>query len=456
MSHYKVVNPYTGETVKEYPTATDDEIRTSLSKAHDAFASWSSKPLAERAAILHKAGQLFIDRKEELAEIIRVEMGKPLDQGIFEAEFSGEIIQYYADNAEEFLADEILPNRSGVNARVRKSAQGVVLGIMPWNFPYYQVARFAMPNMILGNTVLLKHAQQCPWSASTIAEILIEAGVPEGVYENIFATNEQIAEIVIPAPEVRGISLTGSERAGSAVAEVAGRNLKKVVLELGGSDPFIVLGVKDLAPVVEAAVEGKMENSGQACNASKRFIVLDEQYDAFVEQVSAAISGLKVAGENDNAELVGPLSSQQAADGLRAQANAAVEAGATVVTGEIASSGDARVAPALLAGITETMDAYSQEFFGPIATVYRAKDIDDAVRIANDSPFGLGSRVWADDLEVARDVADRLDVGMVSINGAGAEDYDMPFGGVKRSGFGRELGPHGMEEFMNKKLVVED
>ena len=456
MTQYKVVNPYTGETVKEYPTATDDQIRESLSRAHNAFAEWSTRPLAERAEILHRAGQLFIDRKEELAETIRTEMGKPLDQGIFEAEFSGEITQYFADNAEEFLADEILPNRSGVNARVRKSAQGVVLGIMPWNFPYYQVARFAMPNLILGNTVLLKHAPQCPWSATVISEILAEAGVPEGVYENIFATNDQIADIVIPAPEVRGVSLTGSERAGAAVAEVAGRNLKKVVLELGGSDPFLVLGVKDLAPVVEAALEAKMENSGQACNASKRYIVIDEQYDAFVEQITAAISNLTVANEDENDKLVGPLSSQQAADGLRKQANAAVAEGAQVLAGEIAADGDARVAPALLAGINETMEAYKQELFGPIATVYRAKDVDDAVRIANDTPFGLGSRIWADDLEVARSVADRLDVGMVSINGAGAEDYDMPFGGVKRSGFGRELGPHGMEEFMNKKLIVED
>ena len=455
MTHYKVVNPYTGETVKEYPTATNEEIHASLDRAHGAFAEWAARPLSERAEILHRAGQIFIDRKEELAEIIRVEMGKPLYQGIFEAEFSGEITQYFADNAEEFLADEVLKNRSGVNARVRKSAQGVVLGIMPWNFPYYQVARFAMPNLILGNTVLLKHAPQCPWSATVIAEILAEAGVPEGVYENIFATNEQIADIIIPAPEVRGVSLTGSERAGAAVAEVAGRNLKKVVLELGGSDPFMVLGVSDLTPVIEAAIEGRMENSGQACNASKRYIVLDEQYDEFVEKVSAVISAMSIAEEGDNAELVGPLSSQQAADGLRKQAGAAIAEGAQVIAGEVASEGDARVAPALLAGITETMDAYTQELFGPIGTVYRAKDVDDAVRIANGTPFGLGSRVWADDLELARSVADRLDVGMVSINGAGAEDYDMPFGGVKRSGFGRELGPHGMEEFMNKKLVVE-
>lgn len=455
MSIYRVVNPYTGETVKEYPTATDEQIRESIARAQAAFEPWSTRPLHERVEVLQRTAQAFFDRKEELAEIIHIEMGKPMDQAVGEAEFSGEIIKYYADNAEEFLADEILKNRAGVNARVKKAAQGVVLGIMPWNFPYYQVARFAMPNLILGNTVLLKHAGQCPWSATTIAEILRDAGLPEGAYENIFATNEQIADIVIPDPVVRGVSLTGSERAGAAVASVAGKHLKKVVLELGGSDPFIVAGTSDLEAAAAAAVEGKMENSGQACNASKRFIVIDEQYDEFVQKISEAIAALKVGEPADGDALVGPLSSQMAADGLRAQAASAVAEGAQVIVGEIPAEGDTRIAPALLAGITETMNAYSEELFGPIATVYRAKDADDAVRIANDSPFGLGARIWADDLELARSMADRLDVGMVSINGAMGEDYDMPFGGVKRSGFGRELGPHGMEEFMNRKLVVE-
>ncbi|WP_293694719.1 aldehyde dehydrogenase family protein [uncultured Agrococcus sp.] len=455
MTNYRVVNPYTGETVKEYPTATDEQIRESVARADAAYEPWASRPLSERVEILQKAAKAFIDRKQELAEIIQIEMGKPLEQGLFEAEFSGEIIGYYADNAEQFLADEVLENRAGVDARVRKEAQGVILGIMPWNFPYYQVARFAMPNLVLGNTVVLKHAPQCPWSASMIAEILEEAGLPQGAYENVFATNEQIADIVIPSPAVRGVSLTGSERAGAAVAEVAGRNLKKVVLELGGSDPFLVLGASDLDAVVEAAIEGRMENSGQACNASKRFIVVDEQYDEFVEKVSAALSEMKVGEPEDGEALVGPLSSQAAADNLRTQVGAAVADGAQVLAGDVADSGDTRVAPALLGGITETMAAYGQELFGPIGQVYRAKDVDDAVRIANATPYGLGSRIWADDLDVARSVAARLDVGMVSINGANGEDYDMPFGGVKRSGFGRELGPRGMEEFMNRKLVVE-
>ncbi|HIY66136.1 MAG TPA: aldehyde dehydrogenase family protein, partial [Candidatus Agrococcus pullicola] len=264
MTNYRVVNPYTGETVREYPTATDEQIRESVARADAAYEPWANRPLSERVEILQKTAKAFIDRKQELAEIIQIEMGKPLEQGLFEAEFSGEIIGYYADNAERFLADEILENRAGVDARVRKESQGVILGIMPWNFPYYQVARFAMPNLVLGNTIVLKHAPQCPWSASMIAEILEEAGLPQGAYENVFATNEQIADIVIPSPAVRGVSLTGSERAGAAVAEVAGRNLKKVVLELGGSDPFLVLGSSDLDAVVEAAIEGRMENSGQA------------------------------------------------------------------------------------------------------------------------------------------------------------------------------------------------
>lgn len=454
MSEYRVTDPYTGQVVKEFPTATDGEVRAAIERAHAAFEPWRSTPMAERAAILGRAADAFASRSRELAEIIRTEMGKPLAQGVAEAEFSSEIIQYYADNAERFLADEVLEVRTGVDARIRKSAQGVILGIMPWNFPYYQVARFAFPNLMLGNTVLLKHAPQCPWSATVIAEILEEAGLPAGAYENIFATNDQIGETVIPDPRVRGVSLTGSERAGAAVAEIAGRHLKKVVLELGGSDPFVVLSTDDMDAVVEAAVETRMENSGQSCNASKRFIVVDELYDEFSTKLAEAVTALEVGGPEDEDALVGPLSSQAAADRLREQTASALAEGAQVLAGELDESGDTRVRPALLGGVTDDMEAYREELFGPVGTVYRAKDVDDAVRIANDTPFGLGSRLWCTDPELALAVADRLDAGMVSINGAGSEDYDMPFGGTKRSGFGRELGPHGMEEFMNKKLIV--
>ncbi|MFP5251473.1 MAG: aldehyde dehydrogenase family protein [Actinomycetes bacterium] len=454
MSEYRVTDPYTGQVVKEFPTATDEEIRAAIERADAAYEPWRTTPMAERAAILGRAADAFASRSRELAEIIRTEMGKPLGQGIAEAEFSGEIVQYYVDNAEAFLADEVLEVRSGVDARIRKSAQGVILGIMPWNFPYYQVARFAFPNLMLGNTVLLKHAPQCPWSATAIAEILAEAGLPAGAYENIFATNEQIADIVIPDPRVRGVSLTGSERAGAAVAEGAGRHLQKVVLELGGSDPFVVLSADDMDAVVQAAVDTRLENSGQSCNASKRFIVLDELYDDFASRLGAAIAAVPVGEPGDEDALVGPLSSQAAAERLRQQTASAVAEGAEVLAGSLDDGGDARVAPALLGGVTEQMQAYREELFGPVGTVYRAKDVDDAVRIANGTPFGLGARVWCSDPELALAVADRLDAGMVSINGAGSEDVDMPFGGTKRSGFGRELGPHGMEEFMNKKLVV--
>ena len=454
MSEYRVVDPYTGQVVKEFPTATDDEIRAAIERAHAAFEPWRATPMAERAAILTKAATAFTERSRELAEIIRTEMGKPLGQGVFEAEFSGEIIQYYADNAAEFLADEVLKTREDVDARVVKAAQGVILGIMPWNYPYYQVARFAFPNLMLGNTVLLKHAPQCPWSATVIAEILEEAVLPGGAYENIFATNEQIGEIVIPDPRVRGVSLTGSERAGAAVAEIAGRNLKKVVLELGGSDPFVVLSTDDMDAVVESAVAARMENSGQACNASKRFIVVDELYDEFSTRLAEAIAAVEVGDPEDEDALVGPLSSQAAADRLREQTSAALAEGARVLAGAVDEGDGTRVQPALLADVTDSMSVYREELFGPVGTVYRAKDVDDAVRIANDTPFGLGARVWCSDPDLARAVADRIDAGMVAINDASAEDYDMPFGGTKRSGFGRELGPHGMEEFMNKKLVV--
>src|SRR3954464_6341237 len=294
MTTYAVVDPATGETVQEYPTISDDDLRAAIGRADAAHRGWgASATVGDRAALVRRVGELYVERRQELAEIIVREMGKPLEQALAEIDFVGDIYGYYADNAEELMADEPIKLLAGEgSAGVRKSSLGALLGIMPWNFPYYQVARFAGPNLVIGNTILLKHAPQCPESAAAIQEIFNEAGFPEGAYENIYATNEQI-EWVIADPRVRGVSVTGSERAGAAVAEIAGRNLKKVVLEMGGSDPFIVLKADDLDAVVEQAVGGRLENSGQACNAAKRFIVLDDLYDAFVEKFTAALTAVE-------------------------------------------------------------------------------------------------------------------------------------------------------------------
>jgi len=321
---------------------------------------------------------------------------------------------------------------------------------MPWNFPYYQVARFAGPNLVIGNTILLKHAPQCPESAQAMAEMFRDAGFPEGAYENVYASNEQI-EWVIADPRVRGVSVTGSERAGAAVAEIAGRNLKKVVLEMGGSDPFIVLGTDDLDATVEAAVAARMDNTGQSCNAAKRFIVVDELYQPFLEKFTAAFTEVKPGDPHSPDTGAGPLSSTAAADRLEEQVRRAVEQGAMLVAGGTRNCNFFE--PTVLTDIDPQNDIYREELFGPVAQVYRVGSEEEAIRLANDTPFGLGSYVMTTDAEQGRRVADRIDAGMVYVNLVLADGAELPFGGTKRSGFGRELGRYGADEFVNKKLI---
>lgn len=444
MTEYAVRNPATGELVETFPTATDAEIRAAVDAAAAAHSSWgrTSTP-AERAALLSRVAELHLERVDELAAAMVEEMGKPLSDAEGEVEFSADIYRYYADHAEAFLADEPIELGEGSEgmALIRRTSVGPLLGIMPWNFPAYQVARFAAPNLANGNTIVLKHAPQCPRSAALLQAIFLDAGLPEGAYVNVFATHEQVAD-VIADPRIQGVSLTGSERAGAAVAEIAGRNLKKVVLELGGSDPFVVLGSGDLDATVQAAVAARMENTGQACNAGKRFIVVDELYDDFVARFTEALLAATPGA---------PLSSLAAAENLGRQVDEAVAAGA-----ELASAGDRAGAlhpSGVLSGVTSDNPAYRQELFGPVAMVFRAADEDDAVRLANDTPYGLGSYVFTPDAAQAQRVADRIEAGMVFVNGVGLDAAELPFGGIKRSGFGRELGRLGMEEFVNKKLI---
>jgi succinate-semialdehyde dehydrogenase/glutarate-semialdehyde dehydrogenase len=321
---------------------------------------------------------------------------------------------------------------------------------MPWNYPYYQVARFAGPNLVIGNTILLKHAPQCPESSAAMEQIFHEAGFPQDAYINIYATNEQI-EWVIGDPRVRGVSLTGSERAGAAVAEIAGRNLKKVVLELGGSDPFILLSTDDLDSAVEAAVNGRLENTGQACNAAKRVIVVDELYEPFLEKYTAALTAVKPGDPTKEDSTIGPLSSALATERLAGQLKKAVDGGAKLVAG--GGHDGNYFESTVLTDMKPDNDAYYDEFFGPVAQVHRAANEDEAVKLANDTPFGLGSYVYTTDPDQALRVADRIEAGMVFVNAVGAEGAELPFGGVKRSGFGRELGRFGADEFVNKKMI---
>ncbi len=452
MADFAVVNPATGETVREYPTITDAELQDAIALADRAGHEWvPSTSIAQRAALVRRVGELHTERREQLAEIIVREMGKPVEQALGEVDFCAAIYDYYADNAEGLLADEPITLLDGDgSALIRRSPFGVLLGIMPWNFPYYQVARFAGPNLVIGNTILLKHAPQCPESALAIAQMYADAGFPEGAYNNIFATPAQI-EWVIADPRVRGVSLTGSERAGAAVAEIAGRNLKKVVLELGGSDPFILLSTDDLDATVEAAVGARLDNTGQSCNAAKRFIVIDELYEPFLEKFTAAMTAVKPGDPTSEETAIGPLSSATAAERLADQISRAVEQGATI-TGPSSPDGNF-FAPAVLTDIDKSNEVYKEELFGPVAQVYRVSSEDEAVELANDTRFGLGSYLFTTDPEQAERVADKIDAGMVYVNIVGADGVELPFGGVKASGFGRELGRYGADEFVNKKLI---
>ena len=453
MSAYKTVNPATGETLQEFPTLDDRGVEDALARVESGYAAWRATSPAERAAVLTRVADLYAERADELARLISLEMGKPVREAKGEVKLSSMIYRYYADNGPGLLEDERLDVPGAEETVVRKLPVGPLVGVMPWNFPYYQVARFAAPNLMLGNTVLLKHAPSCPQSALLMQEIFVAAGLPADAYVNVFASNEQVADMIAD-PRVQGVSLTGSERAGAAVAEVAGRNLKKVVLELGGSDAFIVLDSADMDATVKSATRGRMSNTGQACNAAKRFIVLEPYYDEFVAKLTASFEAMTPGDPADPATAIGPLSSQAAADTLIEQVETAVTEGATLLTGGRKVDGPgAFVEPTLLADVTPGMRAYSEELFGPVGVVYKVASADEAVELTNSSSFGLSGSVWSTDADQAREVAERLEVGMAFVNEHGTTLPGLPFGGVKRSGFGRELGPWGMQEFVNTKLV---
>jgi succinate-semialdehyde dehydrogenase/glutarate-semialdehyde dehydrogenase len=451
MGKYAVINPATGETEKDYEQISDDALQAAMAAAAEAHNSWGMKTtVAERAAMVQKVADLHLERREALAEIAVREMGKPMEQALGEVDFCGDIYGFYAQNGEEILADEKIDLLAGEGtALIRRTSVGPLLGIMPWNFPYYQVARFAGPNLVVGNTILLKPAHQCPESAEAMEQIFNDAGFPAGAYQTILASNEQI-EKVIEDPRVRGVSLTGSERAGAAVAEIAGRNLKKVVLELGGSDPFILLGADDMDEAVEAAASARLDNTGQSCNAAKRFIVADELYDDFLAKFTAKVTAAEPGDPTTDDAAMGPLSSSGAAETLQEQIDRAVAQGAELAGGE---RKDNFFTGGVLTGITPDNPAHHEEFFGPIASVYKVSSEEEAVELANDTPYGLGSYVFSSDPEQAERVANALDTGMVYVNGVLLDGAELPFGGVKNSGFGRELGKYGMDEFVNKKLI---
>ena len=386
------------------------------------------------------------------------EMGKRVTEGVEEAEFSSAIFGYFADKGPTLAADRPIETYGGGRAMIRHLPLGVLLGVMPWNFPYYQIARFAAPNLMLGNAIVLKHAEICPRSALAVQQIMDDAGVPAGVYTNVFATHDQIAEFIAD-PRVAGVSLTGSERAGSVIGALAGQHLKKAVLELGGSDPYIVLDAEDPAEAARTAWATRMYNMGQACNSNKRMIVSADIHDAFVAELVSLADAMKPGEAADEDPTVfTPLSSRGAAEGLAEQVERARQQGATVhVGGTVTDEAGARFAPAVITGVTSEMDAYREELFGPVAVVYKVESADEALALANDSQYGLGGAVFSQDEAQAERIARQLEVGMANVNTPAGEGAEIPFGGVKRSGFGRELGPLGMDEFVNKQMYfVQD
>ncbi|WP_327169077.1 NAD-dependent succinate-semialdehyde dehydrogenase [Streptomyces subrutilus] len=451
-SPFATVNPYTGETLAEFDAIEGDAVDDAVETAGRAFEAWRARPIAERAAVVARAAGLMRERKEELARTITLEMGKLIAEARGEVDLAASILDYYAEHGPEFAAAEPLDVEEG-EAYLVSEPLGVLLGVMPWNFPLYQVVRFAGPNLVLGNTVLVKHAGICPQSALALESLFRDAEAPEGVYTNLFVSHDEIAR-VIDSPVVRGASLTGSEKAGAEVAERAGRNMKPSLLELGGSDVFVVLDREGLERTIGAAVAGRMANTGQSCVASKRFIVLDEIHDDFVDGLRRAFEELRPGDPADEATTLGPLSSERAAADLADQIRETVEQGAELVTGghRIDRPG-AFVEPTVLTGVKPGMRAYAEELFGPAAVVYRVADEDEAVALANDSRYGLGGSVFCADVERGRRVAERIETGMVWVNHPTSTQPDLPFGGIKRSGYGRELSKLGMQEFVNRKLV---
>jgi len=452
MAGYVTTNPTTGRTDKEFTTLDSAEVERVLDRSHTAFTTWRAAAAQERAAILERVADAYDGRSRELGELIAIEMGKPLQQAIGEAELAASIYRWYATHGPDLLESEQLDPQGAQESLVQTAPIGPLVGVMPWNYPYYQVARFVAPNLMVGNTIILKHAEICAGSSEVMAQILHEAGVPRDAYANVFASHDQIADMIAD-PRVRGVSLTGSERAGAAVAENAGKHLKKSVLELGGSDPLIVLDDAEFDEVARTVATARLSNAGQACNSPKRIIVPAARLEDFVARVVETFEGATIGDPLDEGVDVGPLSSIGARDGVVEQVERAVEQGATLHTGGQALDRDgAFMQPAVLTGVTPDMDAYGEEIFGPVAVIHGVDSADDAVELANDVDFGLSGSVWGTDLERAQEVADRLEVGMAYINEHGTTLAGLPFGGVKRSGFGRELGRWGMGEFVNVRL----
>jgi len=449
---YQSVNPYNGETTKTFEELTDAQLETALATAQSCFVTWRHTSYAERATIVARASDLMSGRIDELARAMTLEMGKRISEARGEVEFSARILAYYAENAERFLAPVELHPTVG-RAHMESSPIGAIFCVEPWNFPYYQLARVAGPHLMAGNVLMVKHAGIVPQCAIAFEKLWIDAGAPAGLYTNLFISHGQAASIVSD-PRIKGVALPGSVAAGESIAAKAGQNLKISSMELGGSDAFIVLDDADLDHTIPWAVWGRMYNDGQTCCAAKRFIVAEGLADTFLAKFQAALTALEPGDPIDDATTLGPLSTESALVNLLKQVDGAVAGGATLVMGgkRIDRPGSF-MEPTILTDIAPENPAFRQEFFGHVALMFRVKDDDAAIALANDSDFGLGGSVWTKDVARGERLASRVETGMMFVNNIDWSDAELPFGGIKNSGYGRELGDMGIQEFVNKKLV---
>ena len=453
--NYQSVNPFNGKILQTFDELTDLELEKALESATTSFEAWRHTSFADRAAIVSKAAEIMRKHIEEFARPMTLEMGKLIGEARGEVLLSADILEYYAMNAENFLAPQHLKPSSG-EAIIVNTPFGVLFGVQPWNFPYYQLARFAAPNLMAGNVVMVKHASCVPQCAIAFEKLWLEAGAPIGAYTNLLISHDQVNR-VIDDPRIKGIALTGSVEAGKSVAARAGQNLKKTTMELGGNDAFIVLDDADLEKTIEWAVWAKMNNTGQCCVAAKRFIVVEKLAERFLEKFKAALMEFKPGDPMDSATTLAPLSTESALLQLLNQVEQAIARGAGLVLGgnRIEREGSF-MEPTILDNIKPDNPAYREEFFGPVALFFRVKDEDEAVMLANDSDFGLGGSIFTQDIEWGKFVANRIDTGMVFINHPTWTSPDLPFGGIKNSGYGRELSSLGIHEFVNKKLIRID
>lgn len=452
---YKTINPYTNEVEKEFPNATDEELEAVLAKAHQLYLDWrnDSESLEDRKAILHRVADILRERRTEYATIMSHDMGKLIGEAEGEVDLCADICDYYADKADEFLKPRTLETDAG-KAYYIKQSTGVLVAVEPWNFPFYQIARVFAPNFIIGNPMILKDASNCPASAQAFADAVLEAGAPEGSLNNMFISYDQVAK-AIADKRVSGVCLTGSERGGMSVAAEAGKNLKKTTMELGGNDAFIILDDADWDLVKEVAPQARLYNAGQVCTSSKRFIVMADKYDEFLDVLKDAFSAVRMGDPTDRTTTLAPLNSKSAKEKLEKQVELAVENGAKVYYGnEKVDLPGQFFMPTILTDIIPDNPIFDQEMFGPVASVYKVNSEEEAIALANNSSYGLGNTVFGEPEHAAR-VAAKIETGMSWINSGWASLPELPFGGVKNSGYGRELSELGFNDFVNEHLVFE-